>query len=96
MIQLWNDQRSQPTRAQLHYVITRAFLSFLMITVEIVSANTPEKLLSTAFHVIDGAVGNLTHFAIMREDHGIVGENSNQTKLGQLPNGLLRERAISR
>ena len=84
LIQLWNDKRSQLTRAQLHSVIALAVLTFLTITGDLVAASTAEKLFAAAFLVTVGALGNLTQFAIIREAHGIVAELSKLTDLGPI------------
>ena len=57
LIQLWNDKRSQLTRAQLHSVIALAVLTFLTITGDLVAASTAEKLFAAAFLVTVGALG---------------------------------------
>ena len=88
LVQLWNDKRSQLTRAQLHSVIALAVLTFLTITGELVAASAAEKLFAAAFLVTVGALGNLTQFAIIREAHGIVAELSKLTNLGPIAESI--------
>ena len=90
LIQLWNDKRSQLTRAQLHSVIALAVLVFLTITGDLGAATTAEKLFAAAFLVTVGALGNLTQFAIIREAHGIVAELSNLAKLGPIGSSIAK------
>jgi small-conductance mechanosensitive channel len=90
LIQLWNDKRSQLTRAQLHSVIALAVLTFLTITGDLVAASTAEKLFAAAFLVTVGALGNLTQFAIIREAHGIVAELSKLSNPGPIASSIAK------
>ena len=84
LIQIWNDKRSQLTRAQLHSVIALAVLVYLTVTGDLAAATTTEKLFAAAFLVTVGSLGNLTQFAIIREAHGIVAQLANPEKLGPI------------
>ena len=90
LVQLWNDKRSQLTRAQIHSVIALAVLVFLTITGDLGAATTAEKLFAAAFLVTVGALGNLTQFAIIREAHGIVAELSKLAKLGPIGSSIAK------
>ena len=90
LIHLWNDKRTQLTRAQLQSVIALAVLTFLAVTGDLVAASTAEKLFAAAFLVTVGALGNLTQFAIIREAHGIIAELTRLSNLGPIGSSIAR------
>jgi hypothetical protein len=84
LVELWNDKRSQITRAQLQSVIALAVLTFLAITGGLQTASLAEKVFAAAFLVTVGALSNLTQFAIIREAQGIVAELSKLSNVGPI------------
>jgi hypothetical protein len=84
LVDLWNDKRSQLTRAQLNSVIALAVLTFLTITGDLQTASMAEKIFAAAFLVTVGALSNLTQFAIIRESQGIVSELSKISNVGPI------------
>jgi small-conductance mechanosensitive channel len=88
LVELWNDKRSQLTKAQLHSVIALAVLTVLAVMGDLQIASLEAKLLAVAFLVTVGALGNLTQFAIIREAQSVVTELAKHQTLGPVAQSI--------
>lgn len=82
LVELWNQKRSQLTKAQFSSVVALAVLAALALLGNVESASLEAKAFAVIFLASVGALSVLTQFAIIREARAVVAELSKGKKLG--------------
>jgi hypothetical protein len=82
LIELWNNKRSQLTKAQFNSVVALSVVSVLALLGNLESASVYAKVFAALFLVSVGVLSVLTQFAIIREAKALVSEISKLKKIG--------------